>query len=101
MEGALREPASVAEIVDNIGRNAKTSSNRSVRTVFKNASHSAVRNCSRSFAAVRQGIERAYKKSPVRTGTFAGGRLQPQKLTVLMTVFLLSTVISDDAEIPS
>ena len=31
-EGALREPASVAEIVDNIGRNAKTSSSRSVRT---------------------------------------------------------------------
>jgi hypothetical protein len=39
MEGALRDPASDAEIVDNIGRNAKTSSNRSVRTVFKNASH--------------------------------------------------------------
>jgi hypothetical protein len=30
MEGALREPGSVAEIVDNTRRNAKTSSNRSV-----------------------------------------------------------------------
>jgi hypothetical protein len=64
-------------------------------------SHTGVRNCSRSSVFVRQLFEIAAEIFLLHSHIFVDDRLQPEKLTVSMTVSRADTVSKIDAEIPS
>ncbi len=59
-----------------------------VRYVFRKSSHAIVRRCSHSYALVREVIEVATQIPRRRLSAFAACRLQPEKLTVSLAVYL-------------